>query len=510
MNILKPNYNPDKRVIRLRPKLFGTQIIHILLQKKIGKKEKTEIEQTNKSNEILIKQLQELWINPQNNEIEQYRRMNLNFEKLKQLQELWINFSRDNIWKFNKLALDIEIIKKLKEIWNTEVTNDYRNLRRYNALWLTNEDLEFIKEYHLTSYHDIYYFLTLKNNTNKKTISNYLQRKHGYLEKHRTISEEKFIELFWWKWKYNKTEINQKDIEICFAYTGFEILKKTNCFNELIQTNLRELPDWNWREVRFPMWDQKWKRIKVYKDEINQKFKRTDKKTWEKYEVSINSISEFLWFKILEIAFMKAQIINAPKSINRLKNNVDYFIIKKAISEYENTWRITFNEELINYLEWWYVNDLYETIMATWTDKQLTHLTIKKGGSITNNIKDLTFNYFNTWMIQVEVAIQDKNIINNGYEITKEDNIPWIIVQNAKIINTSWYTKKTSVKFYTQHSYSIQKCYTDSVTWEKRVWIVNPRNTWIKYDISLNDAKSIFIWDISKINIDKMFQEERA
>ena len=128
MNILKPNYNPDRRVIRLRQKSFGKKIIHILLPKKNDKK-KSEIEQTNKSNEILIKQ--ELWINPQNNEIEQYSRMNLNFENtLKQNVIEFKNLSKE----YNYTPEELEI-RQLYQIWTIiEIIQQYTQEISYKKI----------------------------------------------------------------------------------------------------------------------------------------------------------------------------------------------------------------------------------------------------------------------------------------------------------------------------------------------------------------------------------------
>ena len=61
------------------------------------------------------------------------------------------------------------------------------------------------------------------------------------------------------------------------------------------------------------------------------------------------------------------------------------------------------------------------------------------------------------------------------------------------------------VVFFRNHAYSIEKCYKDKNTWEKRVWVVNPRHTGIKFDINLESAKKIFDWDVSYIDIDQFF-----
>ena len=115
-------------------------------------------------------------------------------------------------------------------------------------------------------------------------------------------------------------------------------------------------------------------------------------------------------------------------------------------------------------------------------------------------------------VVEKDVRIIDKYknipIIRSGY-IKKDDIFELIYGENRSngmlndIIDAD---DKKQVVFYRNHAYSLEKCYIDKDTWEKRVWIVNPRHTWIKFDISLENAKKIFDWTVAYIDIDKLFR----
>jgi hypothetical protein len=71
------------------------------------------------------------------------------------------------------------------------------------------------------------------------------------------------------------------------------------------------------------------------------------------------------------------------------------------------------------------------------------------------------------------------------------------------VTNKEW---KDVVMFFENHAYSIEKCYIDRETWEKRVWIINPRHTDLKFDISLDQCKRIFNRNITYLKIENMFK----
>ena len=133
--------------------------------------------------------------------------------------------------------------------------------------------------------------------------------------------------------------------------------------------------------------------------------------------------------------------------------------------------------------------------------------------------------WLNTIIIENEhvwkvAIVNDVNIINEWWIEIKSrftldaewkliDNAEWNL-ENKNTMNTDIVTTtnwKEAVMFFWEHAYSIEKCYINKTTWEKRVWIVNPRHTWIKFDISLEQAKEIFERNVIWINIDQMFQE---
>ena len=96
-----------------------------------------------------------------------------------------------------------------------------------------------------------------------------------------------------------------------------------------------------------------------------------------------------------------------------------------------------------------------------------------------------------------------------------------LLIDNVNILDKQWneiakenlhipdagYTKEgPKVEIYAKHAYSVEKCYTDK-NWEKRVWVVNPWHTDIKFDMSLEQCKRIFVWEFWVINIDNLFRQ---
>jgi hypothetical protein len=439
--------------------------------------------------------------------------MNINFTKIENLiKNYWFDINLNNIEDFNKLEISKEELAQLKKHW----INEYDEI---------TQSLEILK------------------NLNKETIKDFIKRKNEYLNSNRTLLEQKFQELFWFKtteswkritWKYWKTEINQTWLWLCYAYTWFELLKKTNWFNELIQTNLRETVEW--REVRIPMWDKNGEWLKINKNEIDKVYTWINK-DWKEKTFNINSKSELLWFKILEIAYIKSYIIKnffLRKTWNEyLKNDIE-----KAYTEYRNNWDFNLTWNLILSIEGWntlefmgYIlpNNYYTTSSVFW---------IKSGS------RDLAFDFYKKGLYKIEVWIRNPKLSESKNVIPTEIEKywTWYIVDDAKIIYT-WELKlesgfnfrdgklskkendnneysiqtspdiitnnewKNTVMFFEKHAYSIERCYIDKRTWEKRVRIINPRHTWIKFDISLEQCKALFTRTIIWINIDNMFRE---
>lgn len=492
-----------------------------------------------------------LWMEIRINQVKELNDRNIDKETLLRMKNIWILncFRREKINESN-----IEVFEKLKNVW-VEITYDDGNpllnlIYQFEFLWLKDADFQFIKENHLTNYQEIWFALSLKDNMNKETIQEYIKRKQEYLKNNRLISKEKYRELFWWNWKYWKTDINQTFIWICYAYSWFEILKKTNCFDELIQTNLKENLDGTWWEVRVPFCDNNWEWIKINKDEIDFKFERKYE-NWEKNIVSINSESEFLWFKILELAFIKKYILNAKKwsSASRCtRKGIDYKVVEEAQSEYKNTGKITYNDDLVKFIESWSTLEFIEEMFNPKWNSYFISWTENHRLGVSNQSKDVAFENFNKWGVFIEISMSHDNIndfpentLNKNCKLIWEGEDYRVLVHDVKIIdkaqynleslynitsdwlkeieiNGSWENNKmvpdlvtdenwkTICQFFNSHSYSIEKCYIDKNTWEKRVWVINPRHTGLKFDISLEEAKSIFSWNIFWADINAMFR----
>ena len=314
----------------------------------------------------------------------------------------------------------------------------------------------------------------------KNEIKDYHKRKKEFLEKHQTLENSDFNELFKAKGskaKYWMSEINQKYLWYCYAYTWFELLKKSNFFDVLIKTSMKKTN--NGREVKLPLWDPNWHIVKVncnWKKEIDSEydFSEIDKNKPEnkrRWIISINSETS-LWFKVLEIAFIKEYIINNSKY-----NGIEVF--EKARKEYKNTWDITINENLLHEIEWGWTTDFFNHLLPkdVITTKEITNIETKKVISKLVNI----------WNIKVMLAAW----VPKGWPKKVEcETIDW---------------KKIEV--YTNHAYSIEKVYHDNIKNTDIIEFVNPWHTEIKYKITVDEACKIFNErDITSINIRKIFQ----
>ena len=199
--------------------------------------------------------------------------------------------------------------------------------------------------------------------------------------------------------------------------------------------------------------------------------------------------------------------------------------------EFLNTWDIELTWERLKNVESWLPIDALGNII--WKNNILNP---NERIISDNQIKDIVFDNYGKWMIvslnvsselcneKVEergkkrqvVLSKDAIIINNDKSEIKsaleKKNWGWILNKNRSktvlkdvVIDENW---TQNVIFYTNHAYSLERCYIDKSTWEKRVWVVNPWHTGIKFDISLEDCKKIFNWEVSYIDIDKLFKQD--
>lgn len=481
---------------------------------------KKEIE-TLKKNIWIIRD--ELWIIIEITDIEKIKDLKLTKKDIKTIKRniqfiknnQSYNIKVDDIYEIKNLTEnDIEKgFKVLKELWG------YYNYNTKIIFWifpkLTEEQILSLKQilpfkrYWYWRSKDIHMLFSLINNANRETIRNFIKRKNKYLEKNKTISKETFRDLFWWNGKYWKPEIRQKSLWLCYAYTWFELLKKTNWFDEIIQTNLKETE--NWREVRLPFCDENWKWIKVNKEEIDKKFsiqKEIDEEyllpytNQENRTFCINSESEYLWFKILEIAFIKQKIINY---VNTKPNEY-----KKIYTDFKKTWDFTLDWELIiKITEGWDTTTMLKNILPQ--NYTIINYYID---DINNEKKDFIFDQFSKWLLKVKICPKRNRKLNNYDTRTTRQHFkkPHKFLVREFFRKTmgdlpmeSYESSHSNDKIFSHHAYSIERCYT-TPKWEKRVRIVNPRNTWEKIDISLKDCKDLFRRSVLWLDIDKMFR----
>lgn len=508
-----------------------------------------EICRSVKKNEVLIRNIK-TWkvekiqdiIDGKNNNYkptpEQYRLRNHNRWREKQSKyELEILQAQEKIWELPESSRS-EATKKLLEAWDIVnlSPNDIKRIQR--EIWLKWKEVDWVlwpkslKE--LNEYFDNkndkkienepkkriqntneleQYYNKLKNileSRNTGSIKEYIERKNVFLERNRTLSDKEFNELFWKSWKFWKVEISQRDLWMCYAYTWFELLKKCNCFDVIIKTSVKESTQW--REVKIPLWEKNWKWIKVNREEIDKNF--TISKDWKSEIFNINSKSEYNWFKVLEIAYIKSRIIE------KLWKN------SKIWEEFNKTWDITLTWDLIKLVEWWNTQSFFKTML--WDKVVAEYMNVREQA-------DQIFDNFTKWELLVNVGIhrfwknypkwiEKFNLNNNECLIVENVNA---IEENWNKIIKDWYTKnsewvrkrtnelndlltinwKQYVAIFKTHQYSIEKCFIDKKTWEKKVRIVNPRYSSIKYEMSFEKCKKIFDnRGVACLKTDEMFK----
>ena len=103
--------------------------------------------------------------------------------------------------------------------------------------------------------------------------------------------------------------------------------------------------------------------------------------------------------------------------------------------------------------------------------------------------------------------IENKFSVNKEWYLSMNENTHWdnleYIESTPDIVKNEFW--ENVIMIVPLHSYSIEKCYTNKNN-EKRVQIINPHHTWIKFDISLEQCKEIFNRGIIGIDIDEMFR----
>ena len=288
-----------------------------------------------------------------------------------------------------------------------------------------------------------------------------------------------------------------------------------NWFDAFIKSNCIE--DENWWKFRLPL--NTWNWIRVRREEIDKKFNVSTGGNWLSRKVCINSDSDFLWSKILEIAYIKKLI---------LENNDNYFF-----------WEWSIEDPLDVFLSWWKLRDIewwdaistlsmlfwdwkiisWEIFNASASYKRLKNA--HAPSSIINETKERIktyksrteklFDFHKTWLVAVEVGLSDMSNDCVKIKDVKVVDKFWNEIDTDCLLDEEdifvWRTWKVTVELYSRHAYTLEKCYVDQ-DWNKIVRIVNPWHTDIKFDIPFKKSQELFKWNFWVIMIDELFKDE--
>ena len=445
------------------------------------------------------------------------------------LQQLGIKVDEYNIEELSEISPEqIEKIMQIKEgLQQLGIKVDEYNieeLREISPSWLK----ELIKhDIRISSEGELILASQLIWDYNIATIKGLLERKTKYLEKYQTLPDKKFDELFKWvdltlRWKktiyeqfieminnlliklnlkqtqdlvslqYGKNgiaEIKQTTLGYCYAYTGFNLLKRSNFFEVMIKTSIRETSEW-W-EVTVPFWSRNGKIIKVWKQEIHDSYRVLNEKTWTyKSKESKTTSKTSTWMKVLEIAFIKEYILEHNYlGDQKAKSEETRTTYKQAIEwareSFKKTGDFKLNGELLWAVEWGRTGDFLNRMI--W-ENVVKKTFLKQESDLSK--KDALFNFINNGTLKIEVGSNNFN--------------PHLKVDWNFTIKDIWGKKLTLI---TDHAYSLERVYTTK-SWEKVAVISNPRNTHEKIHVSRNDAMTKFhLRDVSHISPQKLFTE---
>ena len=443
------------------------------------------------------------------------------------LQQLGIKINYLDIKDLSEIVPEqitkvIQIKEELRQLGVKINYLDIKDLSEISPSWLK----ELIKHDVRISSEELILASQLIWDYNIDTIKGLLERKTKYLEKYQTLSDKRFDELFrkvdtslgwkksfyeqfiemmnnlliklkfkktqnWESLQYGKNgiaEIKQKYLGYCYAYTGFNLLKRSNFFEVMIKTSIRETAEW-W-EVTVPFWSRNGKIIKVWKQEIHDSY-RVLSKTWDYQDYESKTTSETsTWMKVLEIAFIKEYILEYNNlGDQRAKSEETRTTYKQAIEwareSFKKTGDFKLNGELLWAVEWGRTGDFINRMI--W-ENVVKRTFLNQESDLSK--KDALFNFINNGTLKIEVGSNENN--------------PHLKVNWNFTIKDIWGKELTLI---TKHAYSLERVYTTK-TWEKVAVISNPHNTHEKIHINRNDAMTKFhSRDVSYISPQKLFTE---
>ena len=286
-------------------------------------------------------------------------------------------------------------------------------------------------------------------------------------------------------WKYNKAEIRQQELWFCYGYSGIEMLKKSNPFEVLIKTSMKITEQG--REVRLPFcWDERHRTwIPVSTEELDQDYEIKDKEEGDIF-ANINSDSA-LGFRILEIAAMKNMILSKDFEYPELS--------KQAWKSFNKTGTFAITSEMLGKINEWGFSHLF----LRWLMGEGACLSFSTEDK---EIQELLFRFHRFWFINIGIS--------NPWDMNHFDPKYTKVIWDQNWTFGRFSVTKAKKCFSSLHDYSLERCFVDNETGEKRVILVNPIDTSRKIELSLERCMQAFPqWDVAVFDIREMFKMKK-
>ena len=286
-------------------------------------------------------------------------------------------------------------------------------------------------------------------------------------------------------WKYNKAEIRQQELWFCYGYSGIEMLKKSNPFEVLIKTSMK-ITEQGW-EVRLPFcWDERHRTwIPVSTQELDQDYEIKDEEEGDIF-ANINSDSA-LGFRILEIAAMKNMILSKDFEYPELS--------KQAWKSFNKTGTFAITSEMLSKINEWGFSHLF----LRWLMGEGACLSFSTEDK---EIQELLFRFHRFWFINIGIS--------NPWDMNHFDPKYTKVIWDQNWTFGRFSVTKAKKCFSSLHDYSLERCFVDNKTGEKKVIIVNPTETSHKIELPLEGCMQAFPkWEIAIFDIREMFKMKK-
>lgn len=290
------------------------------------------------------------------------------------------------------------------------------------------------------------------------------------------LTNKQFESLFFENGKIWETK--QWPFTLCHRDATIDTIKDMDFFSTLMKLNIKEIIQWEEREVRLPM-NINWKRYKISNNDL-QKRELLEKKEAEKNQKWRERSEWPIWFKLLLIAYLRSSAI-----INENFEICDYYALN-------NGWWVEFN---MNTLFWedYFKTQITNNDFSTLYNENIIIDINPKNTQDTRQVWPFTiFPPINFKIEWTDNLVNSKNTIieNQGNYYLPKDGIRWNI--------------KTTI--FDNHAYAVKKVYTNEYN-EIFIILENPRNTKEKIHISLNELKTFCTFKKAQIDITKLLED---